>query len=244
MAATRALAATGEQITNSETYVSSALAFPVQAYLPAVNAGAAATVPVGRRIEVQSTAGGTIELLTEKGKRVGVVPARSIAFVVARSGAAQSEDSSWHFDLVPDIDVRQMDVTITSAELLALFATPKTLVAAPGAGKAIIFLGAVLTKAAGTAYAGIAATEEIGFNYTNAAGLQAGLCEATGFLDQATAQVRYVNPKTGAIAAATVSDITPVANAALVAALVVGEIITGDSDLKVRVFYRVIPTVL
>jgi hypothetical protein len=42
-------------------------------------------------------------------------------------------------------------------------------------------------------------------------------------------------------AASGVSDITPVANAALVLHMLTGEITTGDSPLHVRVFYRVVP---
>lgn len=246
MALSRALAADGEQITNTENFVSSALTFPVKAFLPAVNAGATTTVAVGDRIEVQST-GSSIELVTIDGRRVGIVPPRRAAVVVARTGEAQSEDDDWTFTLLPSMDssdIRQADITITSAELLALNATPISLIAAPGADKAIWFMGAVLTKAAGTAYAGIAAGEDLAFCYTNAAGLDVGVCETTGFLDQATAQARVVNPQTGALAGGTVSDFVPVANAALVLALLTGEITTGDSDLKVRVFYRIVPTVL
>lgn len=140
--------------------------------------------------------------------------------------------------------LQAVDVTITSAELLALFATPKQVVAAPGANKAIIFEGAVLHKPAGTAYAGIGATEDLAFVYTNGAGLDVGVVETTGFLDQATAQTRYCKAQTGALAAGTVSDFVPAANAALMLCLLVGEIITGTSDLLVRVYYRVVPTVL
>ena len=48
-----------------------------------------------------------------------------------------------------------VDATITSAQVLALFATPRTLVAAPGANKALILEGAVFYKPAGTAYASV-----------------------------------------------------------------------------------------
>lgn len=137
-----------------------------------------------------------------------------------------------------------VDVTITTAQLLALNATPQTVVAAPAAGKAIIFEGAVLHKPAGTAYAGIGATEDLAFCYTNGSGIDVGVVETTGFLDQATAQTRYCMPQTGALAAGTVSDFVPVAAAALVLALLVGEITTGTSDLIVRVYYRIVPTVL
>jgi hypothetical protein len=132
-------------------------------------------------------------------------------------------------------------VTVTTAQLLALFATPVALVAAPGAGRALIFEGAIAYKPAGTAYAGVAAGEDLSVKYTDAAGAAVGGAEATGFLDQATAQTRYIRA-TGT--ASGVSDITPVANAALVLHMLTGEVITGDSDLTLRIFYRDIPTTL
>src|SRR5204863_7109643 len=75
-------------------------------------------------------------------------------------------------------------VVITSALLLALNATPQTIVPAPGANKANIFEGCVIRKAAGTAYAGIAAGEDLSIKYTDGSGLELGECETTGFLDQ------------------------------------------------------------
>lgn len=138
-----------------------------------------------------------------------------------------------------------VDVTITSAQLLALNATPQQVVAAPGANKAIIFEGAVIHKPAGTAYAAVAAGEDLSFKYTDASGAEVGVCETTGFVDQATAQTRYVRPTAvGGGVAATATQFTPVANAALVLHLLVGEITTGTSPLRLRVFYRVVPTVL
>ena len=137
---------------------------------------------------------------------------------------------------------RVKDLTITTAQVLALNATPITLIAAPGANKAIIFEGAVLATAGGTAYAGIAATEDFAFRYTDASGIDVAHVEATGWLDQTTAQVRYALPQTGALAEGTISSFVPVANAALVAHMAVGEIITGDYDIRVRVYYRIVPT--
>lgn len=129
-----------------------------------------------------------------------------------------------------------VDVTITSAQLLALNATPQTVLGAPGASKAIIPLGFLVHKPAGTAYGGIAAGEDLSLKYTDASGAELAQMEATGFLDQATAQTRWAFPVT--------ANLTPVANAAIVLHLLVGEIITGTSPLKVRFFYRIIPTVL
>lgn len=137
--------------------------------------------------------------------------------------------------------IKFVNVTVTSAELLALFTTPKQIVAAPGANLAIALEGVVAYKAAGTAYDGIAAGEDLSISYTDAAGLAVAGIEATGFLDQATAQTRHAPAYR---AASGISSVTPAANAALVMHMLVGNIATGNSDLKLRVYYRVIPTVL
>ncbi len=105
------------------------------------------------------------------------------------------------------------DVTVTTGELLALNTTPKTLV---------------------TAYDGIAAGEDLSIKYTNASGVEVAQIEATGFLDGTADETRYVK-------AASAAAVQPVANAALVLSMLVGNIATGDSPLKVRTFYRVLP---
>ena len=130
-------------------------------------------------------------------------------------------------------------ITITSAQLLALNATPIAAIPAPGANLANILIGALIQKPAGTAYAGIAAGEDLSFKYTDASGLELGGCETTGFLDQATNQIRYVEAYR---AASGVSQIAVVANAAIVIQLLVGEIITGDSNLEIEMHYRVVKT--
>lgn len=133
--------------------------------------------------------------------------------------------------------------TITSAELLALFATPIEIVAAPAAGFANIFRRMGLYKAAGVAYAGIAAGENLVAAYTDASGLVVSAeIETVGFLDQTTAQMRWVEKK--AALTATVGEINPVAAAILVLKLEDAEIITGDSDLIVWCYYDIVPVVL
>lgn len=123
-------------------------------------------------------------------------------------------------------------VEINSAALLALNATPQTLVAAPGAGKALILVGAELwLDYGGTAYAGIAAGEDLTIKYTDANGATLATVETTGFLDATADAFRYVQPTTTAA-------IAPVANAPLVLHLLTGEITTGNSPLKLRVLYR------
>lgn len=132
--------------------------------------------------------------------------------------------------------------TITSAQLLALNATPQTVLAAPAAGTAIVPTRLVLYKPAGVAYAGIASGEDLVLKYTNGSGAQcSGVIETTGFLDQTTAQTRYAGMpgSTGT----TAGDVTPVAAAAIVLALLSGEITTGDQPLYGRIWYDVIKTV-
>lgn len=130
---------------------------------------------------------------------------------------------------------------VTSAQLLALNATPQTIIAAPGAGLAIIPTRTIVYKPAGTAYAGIATGEDLVLKYTNGSGAQcSGVIETTGFLDQATAQTRVVGMP-GATGT-TAGDYAPVANAAVVLHLLVGEITTGDSPLYVRVWYDIART--
>jgi hypothetical protein len=134
-------------------------------------------------------------------------------------------------------NLRSIRVSVASAAVLTLNATPVTIVAAPGANRCLIFEGATVYKSAGTAYGGIAAGEDFAVKYTDASGLQVGSCETTGFMDQATAQVRFVRAYS---AASGVSDITPVANAPLVLHLLTGEIATGTSPVVLRVLYRIV----
>lgn len=124
-------------------------------------------------------------------------------------------------------------ITVTNAQLLALNATPKTLIAAPGANKVIMPV-LVIAKAvfATAAFDGVAAGEDFALKYTNAAGTQLMSIEATGFIDQASDQTR--------IAPMSTSLLTPTANAALVLHLLSGEIATGGGSLLVRVLYRVL----
>jgi hypothetical protein len=128
--------------------------------------------------------------------------------------------------------------TITSAQLLALNATPQTIIAAQGANTVIIPLRMMIYKPAGVAYAGIAAGEDLVLKYTNGSGVQcSGVVETTGFLDQTTAQTRYVGMP--ASIGATAGDVTPATNAAIVLHLLTGEITTGDQPLYVKVWYDV-----
>lgn len=137
--------------------------------------------------------------------------------------------------------LQHADVTITSAQLLALNATPQTLVAAPGSGKALVFGGAVAFLDYNSAAYAVDAADNLQIRYTDGSGQLVAVCETDGFLTLTADAARYIQPLVGST---TISDITPVANAALVAFMASSEVITGDSPLKLRVYYRVVPTSL
>lgn len=137
-----------------------------------------------------------------------------------------------------------VSVTVTSAQLLALNATPVEIVPAPGSGKLAIFKRAFLYKPAGTAYAGIASGEDLVFKYTDASGVKvSSVIETTGFLDSASATRRLVGMP-GAADGTTAADINPSSNAAIVLHLLSGEITTGTSVLYVNVWYDIIANTL
>jgi hypothetical protein len=135
-------------------------------------------------------------------------------------------------------NLRLAEVTVTTGELLALNATPKTIVAALGAGiVAVPIQMAIILDYAGVAYAGIAAGEDLVLRYTNGSGAAAFTVEATGFLDATADAIRV-----GGIDAAAAAAITPVANSPLVLHMATGEITTGTSPLRVKLWYSVFST--
>ncbi len=90
--------------------------------------------------------------------------------------------------------VQYSEVTITNAEALVLRAAPKTLVAAPGAGKYLEFCGLVLFFDRVAAYT--ESTANLTVKYVNGAGTAASQAiEATGFADAAADAITTGQPK-------------------------------------------------
>lgn len=124
------------------------------------------------------------------------------------------------------------DTTVSTSEVRALNVTPKTLVAAPGAGFSIVALGALYYLAAGTAYT-TSGTIQIGCG-TAASNIMLNGLTATGFLDQTSAQERYQSQLSG-------TSITYVDNTALQLSCTAAQT-GGGSQLRVRVWYQVVPS--
>lgn len=101
-----------------------------------------------------------------------------------------------------------VEVAITNAEALALRATPKTLVAAPGAGKVLEFVSVQLLFDYTAAYTESADNLAVRFNNTTGVIVSQAI-EATGFADATADTITNGLAKIDAIAAATASANLP-----------------------------------
>lgn len=99
--------------------------------------------------------------------------------------------------------LRYTTVSLTNAEIKALAASPKELVAAPGAGKTIELVSAVFKLNAGSE-ALTETDDNLEIKYTDASGVSVtGAIEATGFIDQTADTYTTAVGKTDTIVAAT-----------------------------------------
>jgi len=126
-------------------------------------------------------------------------------------------------------EIKVAEVSLTSAEILALNTTAKQLVAAPGSAYVNEFLSAVLFLDYGTAT--YATNGDITVRETNAAGtaLSDTVAEAD-FLFKTTDFIRVVQ--------ALSADTVLLANKALVLSVATGDPATGDGTVTVHVSYR------
>jgi hypothetical protein len=128
--------------------------------------------------------------------------------------------------------VQYAEVEISSSEILALYTTPKTLVAAPGAGKVLEFISLLLAYSYGTVAYTIGTATNLQVKYTNASGVAVSTVQAvTGFIDQATDQLRALDKLE--------ASVTPVANAPLVLTLAGANVTAGNGTIHAKVAYRV-----
>ncbi len=132
--------------------------------------------------------------------------------------------------VIPQLVVR---ISLTAAQVLAGFSTPVELVAAPGAGFALLVSRVDMSKAAGTAFAGIAAGEDITIVYSGGAINVVNNVESTGFLDSAVDELRIARHLPAALG----FDLTAQVNTAIDFELLVGDI-TGGSAVVFDVYYE------
>lgn len=131
--------------------------------------------------------------------------------------------------------VRKATGTITTAQVLALNATPIELVPAPGVGYYIEVVNVHLwLDYNSAAYNGVAGGEDIAIKYDNAAGTIIASVETTGFIDQTNDEHRILAP-TGTALHASIPEV----NEPVVIHLLAGEVATGNSPIKFEVLYRV-----
>lgn len=124
------------------------------------------------------------------------------------------------------------DVILSTAELLALFTTPKSLVAAQGAGTVVEFVSALLAYDYNSTVYTINGSTNLQIKYTDGSGAEASSTRATtGFIDQGTDQLSLLEKIGGTV--------VPVVNAALVLTCATANPTLGNSPINIRVTYRI-----
>jgi hypothetical protein len=133
--------------------------------------------------------------------------------------------------------VYDTEVTVTSAELLNLFAAPKTLVAAPGTHSVIDLISCTIFYDYGNAaYATVG--NNLALKYVNGSGVAAsGNLAETGFLDQTNDVWAKVLPV--AVAASTAAQVE---NQILCLTVGTASPITGTGLLRIHLHYRIVTT--
>ena len=132
-------------------------------------------------------------------------------------------------------DIKIADKIITTGQVLALNATPIAVLAAVGSGVYPVFLGAyVLLDYNSAAYADDAG-EDLVFTQLSAGAEVSHTVDGSEFDGTADACI-WVGPKAAEASATT----TLVDNGGFEVTIKAGEWVTGDSPLKIRLFYRTI----
>jgi len=152
-------------------------------------------------------------------------------------GATELANDSADGDVVAADVLKVKTVTVTNSQIKALAASPKTLVAAPGADKSLEFISAILMLNHGTEVLTESA-DNMAIRYHDGSGaIVSETIEATGFIDQAADTITNAIPKADAIVAA-----ASAVNKALVLDNAgdgeYGGNATEDATLTVHVVYR------
>ena len=159
---------------------------------------------------------------------VGNTPAGNIAATTVQAALNELDTEKAAITYV-DASIKTVTTTITSAEILALFTTPKELVPAPAVGSYVV----VDKIVASLVYvsAAYATNTTLVFSYTNGSGTKV----TADVTDVLTATANIVKQVGWIEAATTLTTAAPV-----VASVATGNPTAGNSDIKVTVTYRVL----
>ncbi len=228
-------------ITNADVDAAAAIAgSKLQALVLGTNAGVLpstglvnAHVAAGAAFDFSKLATlASAKLLVGNGSNVPTAVDMSGDITIDNAGATTVGAKKITSAKLDDAIVKYAEVEISSAEILALFTTPKELVAAPGAGKVLELISLQLAyDYLTTAYTVTGATN-LQVKYTDASGAAVSTTQAvTGMIDQATDQLRALDKLE--------ASVTPVVNAALVLTLAGADPTLGVGTIHAKVAYRV-----
>ena len=187
----------------------------------------AGTLTATGKVEAAHLASDAVETAKIKDANVTTAKIADANVTEGKIGAAAVTSAKLHEGLL-----RYAAVEISSAEILALFTTPKSLVAAPGAGRSLELVSLLLALDYATTAYTIGTAGDIQVKYTDGSGVAVSTTRAaTGFLDQAADTLSLLD-KLGA-------TVVPAVNAALVLTLATANVTAGDSPIHAKVVYRV-----
>jgi len=191
---------------------------------------------------VVQLAGGGISMDTATSDSGSATPTTAGVITFAGGAGIATSATSNTLTISQDATTSAMqyaDVTITAAEVKAARATPVSLVAAQGAGNAVMFFGAQLKLNYGSEVFTETA-DNFAIKYTDGSGVAVSqTIENTGFIDQSADTLTNALPVADAIVVATGAE-----NQALVLHNTGDGEIAGnasdDSTVTVRIFYQVV----
>ena len=157
------------------------------------------SVAVNGKVSLSGT--GAMETLT--GDSGTGTPAAGNVQIVGGTGLTTIGSGATITTSIDETGIRYAEIAVSNAEIKALAATPKTLVAAPGAGKCVEFISALIKLNYGTNVLS-ESDDNLSVRYTDGSGvIVSGTIQATGFIDQAADTYTNAIPVIDAIVAAT-----------------------------------------
>lgn len=172
----------------------------------------------------------------------------SKALVADASSQIDIVDVTGSFKFAGEVSYKCDLVTIATADVATLNATPVQLVAAPGANKFIAVQSiTVALDYASAAYDGVGAGEDLSFQYVGGSVKVSQDIDSASFLGETNDELRFIAGTPLQLAAtADAAGFIPTVNAAIDVQILSGEIYAaaGDSPLDFRICYSIQPDLL